>query len=160
MFWLNGLIICSSYYTRIFLYLMNNIWRIYMNNFISSIELASITGYTTNAIRQKRRRDLWVNLQVSEKKCRDVKINIHKFNLWCSLNYVDIKIREDKIQFIKMSQFTKLYGVGETQLSRFCDAAKLRFSQLVIIAPDGKKLVNLIYYQENLIRLLEYLKIF
>ncbi|MBX9866491.1 MAG: hypothetical protein K2Y14_06210 [Burkholderiales bacterium] len=131
-----------------------------MSIFISPIELSTLTGYTTNAIRQKRRKQLWISLNVSEKDGRAVKIKIEKFNLWCTSNAKQIKVSTEKIQFMKFTHFFNLYGVSETQLSRFCDAAKLQYNQLVIIAPDGKKLINTIYYQENLINLLTYLKIF
>lgn len=128
-----------------------------MTNFISAIKLSNITGYTTNAIRQKRRLE-WKNKVISKKEDRITKIDIFSFNQWCASKsqIPKVDLSDTQIQFIKFNNFYNLYKLTMTQLSRFCDAANLNFNSLVVNAPDGNNLINITYYHEHLILLLKH----
>lgn len=131
------------------------------NTYITAAQLSHETGFTPNAIRLKRRNTNWRNPNISIKKSRKlVEFNVFGYNSWCvSKNPPVEEISSDNVQFILFKKFKILYGITITELSRFCEYTNLQFRSLVIIAPDGNKMVNLELYRKNIYSLLKFLKV-
>lgn len=132
-----------------------------ISTFISAGELSRETGYTPNAIRLKRKNTIWGNPDISVKKSKKkVEFNILGYNNWCINNNTTISnARSDVIQFILYRKFKWLYGITPTELSHFCDYVGIEFGSLIILAPDGNKMVNLDLYRKNIYSLLKFLKV-
>lgn len=132
-----------------------------LNTYITAAQLSYETGFTPNAIRLKRRNTTWGNPEISIKRSRKlVEFNVFSYNSWCvNENPTINQISSNDIQFILFKKFNKLYGITTTELSRFCEYINISFESLVIIAPDGNKMINLELYRRNIYTLLKFLKV-
>lgn len=131
------------------------------SKFISAGELSRETGYTPNAIRLKRKNTIWGNPDISVKKSKKkVEFNILGYNNWCINNNTTIlNASSDVVQFILYRKFKWLYGITLTELSHFCEYINITYDSLLVIAPDGNKMVNLELYRKNIYSLLKFLKV-
>lgn len=129
--------------------------------YISAAQLSRETGYTPNAIRLKRKNTNWGLPEISQKRSRKlVEFNIFGYNQWCANQSKLINsISTDIIQFVLFKKFKSLYGVSIIELSHFCDYIGIEFVSLVILAPDGNKMINLDLYRKNIYSLLKFLKV-
>ena len=116
-------------------------------------ELSNQSGYSLNAIRIKRRASGWDGFS---KKIgnRIVLIDVLAFNQWCANSYPNLKLSSTEIQFILENRFVQLFGIKPTSLAGFCSAADLNYNDLVIKAPDERRMINVILFKANLERLM------
>ena len=116
---------------------------------VPAVELSDKSGYTLNAIRLKRSKTCWSEFS---KKIgnRLVLINVLSFNKWCASNYPLLKLSTNEIQFALESRFFQLFGIKVTSLSSFSMNANISYDDLVIKAPDERRMINVTLFKKHL----------
>lgn len=120
----------------------------YMPMILAS-ELSNKSGYTLNAIRLKRRKTCWSDFS-KKLGSKTVLISVLAFNKWCASNYPQLKLSANEIQFALESRFCQLFGIKASLLSNFSANANIRYNDLVIKAPDDRRMVNVLLFKKHL----------
>ena len=116
---------------------------------IPASELSDKSGYTLNAIRLKRRKSAWGEFSRKIGK-KTVLISVLAFNKWCARNYPNLKLSTNEIQFALEKRFCQLFGIKSSLLSNFSNSTNIRYSDLVIKAPDDRRMINVVLFKKHL----------
>lgn len=119
---------------------------------------AYTTGYTEDAVYQKRSKSNWKDENITNETLNGIKINVLEYNKWCCSNGCNINsysISKEKIQFIKKSIFLNNKQIKESLLRKIAKLTNTDLSCLLIKAPDNHVMVNTLLYENLLIKLQE-----
>lgn len=116
---------------------------------VPASELSDKSGYTLNAIRLKRRKTCWGDFS-KKIGSKTVLISVLAFNRWCASNYPQLKLSANEIQFALENRFCQLFGIKSSLLSNFSATTNIRYNELVIKAPDDRRMINVVLFKKHL----------
>lgn len=127
-------------------------------NFLILSEFSLQTGYTEDAVYQKRSKSNWKIKKITLENIRGLGINIYAYNQWCcsGISSWDLRsVSKNKIQFTKKSVFLKTKQINESFLKRLAKFANVDIGALLVKAPDQHILVNIILFESLVSKLNE-----
>lgn len=118
-------------------------------NLLSLTKFSYISGYTEEAVYQKRNKAGWKSEKITEETFNGIKINILEYNRWCCLNEKSLDLKSlsaEKIQFIKKAVFLNNKQIKESFLRKMARFTNTDLNRLLIKAPDNHVMVNVILF--------------